>query len=197
MTFYPFTYFSYFRFARTPCTTFCIPVCMSVCLYFFPHSPLEEKNIFSFFTPSLPSSMSPPSPPSCLSRSSPCHPHHPCLTSHLRQSISRAFLKQLTDITCFLFSGFHFLIIYFYLFYGILFGVKARAGHNIRNRECANAGLFHNSMLSFFVRRLHLPPVESFFYLIHWILFWCEGEGWPQCSGLEVQMLVSRGVTTL
>ena len=86
--------------------------------------------------------MSPPSPPSCLSRSSPCHPHHPCLTSHLRQSISRAFLKQLTDITCFLFSGFHFLIIYFYLFYGILFGVKARAGHNIRNREYANAGLF-------------------------------------------------------
>ena len=127
------------------------------------------------------------------------HPsRHPCLTSHLRQSISRAFLKQLTDITCFLFSGFHFLIIYFYLFYGILFGVKARAGHNIRNRECANAGLFSEFyVLSFFVRRLHLPPVESFFYLIHWILFWCEGEGWPQCSGLEVQMLVSPGVTTL
>ena len=118
--------------------------------------------------------MSPPSPPSCLSRSSPCHPHHPCLTSHLRQSISRAFLKQLTDVTCFLFSGFHFLLIYFYLFYGILFGVKARAGHNIRNRECANAVLFHNSMLSFFVRRLHLPPVESFFLSnsLDFVLVW-------------------------
>ena len=118
--------------------------------------------------------MSPPSPPSCLSRSSPCHPHHPCLTSHLRQSISRAFLKQLTDITCFLFSGFHFLITCFFFFYGILFGVKARAGHNIRNRKCANAGIFSEFYVIIFFQKT--PPSSGWeFFLsnsLDFVLVW-------------------------